>query len=305
MHSPNTPSFAVPPALLSLMRELGELKRVRSAGRHGSIATRLFLDSWSRLVGGTRVDEAMRYDAAAALAAARLGDLDRETLVASGMSPDRVRPILERGFEAVADGLDPALAERLRPGLDGPRPEREPPGFAHRLAAQPRAGATCPGQPRLVLEPPENHAEHCAIVAVAGVLLSPVFGADPVTVWLASLSHHLHNACIPDSGFAGEMLLDDALVPLMAMATGRALAELPDDLARAITQARRILDDAETPEGRAFHAADTLDRVWQIEQHLRPGRITMDLVLNDMALVHDGPVRPFQARILAAAGIGA
>ena len=247
----------------------------------------------------------MRQDVASALAAARLGDLDCGTLADAGLPPDRVPPILERGFDAVAGAIAPGLAERLRASLDGSPPIADPPDFAHRLAAQPRAGATCPGQPRLVLEPPENHAEHCGIVAVTAVLLCPVFGADPVTVWLASLAHHLHNARLPDSGFAGEMLLGDALAPLVAGTTERALAELPRGLASEVRAARRILNDADTAAGRAFHAADTLDRVWQIEQHLRPGRITMGLVLNDMALVHDGPVRPFQERVLAAAGIGA
>ena len=304
MRSSNACPVDIPSPLLSLVQELGELKRVRSAGRAGSIATRLFLTSWSRLAGGMRPDEAMRYDVASALAAARLGDLDRGTLVDAGVPPDRVLGILERGFDAVSVAIDPALAERLRGGLDCHPPTTDPPPFAHRLADQPRAGATCPGQPRLVLEPAENHAEHCGIVAVSSALLSPVFGADPVVVWLAALAHHLHNAILPDSGFAGEMLLGDALAPLMADASERALATLPRGVASEVRQARRILDDAETAEGRAFHAADTLDRVWQIEQHLRPGRMTMDVVLNDMALVHDGPVKPFQARVLAAAGIG-
>jgi hypothetical protein len=135
------------------------------------------------------------------------------------------------------------------------------------------------------------------------VLLAPVFGADPVTVWLASLSHHLHNALLPDSGFTGEMLLGDQLQPVIAHAAEAALAELPAELRLSVRQARLVLADAETPEGRAFHAADTLDRVWQLAQHLRPGQVTMDMILGDMALVHEGPTKSFQDEVLRAAGI--
>ena len=164
---------------------------------------------------------------------------------------------------------------------------------------------TCPGRPRLLFEPPENHAEHCAVVALYGVLLAPVFDADPATVWLAGLAHHLHNADLPDSGYTGEMLLEPHLAPLMERATARALAQLPTALAATVKTARRILPNADTPEGRAFHAADALDRVWQIDQHLRAGRTTLEIVLTDMALVHEGPVKTFQDQVLRAAGLPA
>jgi len=122
-------------------------------------------------------------------------------------------------------------------------------------------------------------------------------------VWLAGMAHHLHNAFMPDSGFTGEMLLGAHLEPAMQRTTTRALRELPSALAARVEDARRILPDAGTPEGRAFHAADTLDRVWQIDQHLRAGRTTLHHVLHDMALVHDGPVKIFQDDVLLAAGL--
>ncbi len=77
------------------------------------------------------------------------------------------------------------------------------PPFVPLLAAQPRAGATRPGHPRVILEPAENHAEHCAVVAVNGVLAAGVFGADPAGPFLTGLAHHLHNAYLPDAGDAG------------------------------------------------------------------------------------------------------
>jgi 5'-deoxynucleotidase YfbR-like HD superfamily hydrolase len=142
-----------------------------------------------------------------------------------------------------------------------------PPGFVARLAAQPRAGATAPGRGRLVLEPPESHADHCALVALIGAVLAPSWGARVETVFLAALAHHLHNATLADAGFAGEVLLGEWLEPRLRARHGMALAELPDGLRQEVEEARRILPDASTSEGCAFHAADTLDRVLQVEHH--------------------------------------
>ena len=64
---------------------------------------------------------------------------------------------------------------------------------------------------RVVVEPPESHGDHCLTVAVYGVLVAPVFGADPVAPFLVGLAHHLHNVVLPDAGFAGEVLLGAAL----------------------------------------------------------------------------------------------
>ncbi len=66
-----------PDALKALFGEIGDLKRVRSAGRQGTIATRLFRAAWSELAAGEPVPEVARRITAQALAAARLGDLDR------------------------------------------------------------------------------------------------------------------------------------------------------------------------------------------------------------------------------------
>jgi 5'-deoxynucleotidase YfbR-like HD superfamily hydrolase len=156
-----------------------------------------------------------------------------------------------------------------------------------------------------VLEPPESHAEHCALVAIGGALLSPSWGAQPGRVFLAGLAHHLHNALLPDSGFAGEVLLGEWLQPAMARATDLAMRELPEEARARVDSACRILPDAETPEGRAFHAADTLDRVLQVEHHLRAAGTSMGFVLREMELVHAGPVKPFQDAVLSRMGLAA
>lgn len=292
---------AAPVALRDLLVEVNDLKRVRSAGREGSIAERLFAQGWGLLTGGA-APEAVALDiTATALAATRLCDLDAAFLAAAGLSDAAVAEVLVAGFDAVTGTLDPDLRERLRARLrTGSEAQPGPlPGFVAALAQQPRAGVTCPGRARILLEPPENHAEHCLMVAVYGVALSPFYRADPATVFLAAMSHHFHNAAMPDAGFTGEMLLGDHLGPILARTTQWALDALDGPLRESVVRARAILPDDATAEGRAFHAADCIDRVLQIAQHLRAASLTMETVLTDMELVHAGPVKGFHDRVLA------
>ena len=46
-----------------------------------------------------------------------------------------------------------------------------------------------------------------------------------------------------------------------------------------------------------------IDRVTQIAQHLRPASISMSTVLDELELVHAGPVKPFHDRVLAEMGL--
>jgi hypothetical protein len=301
---PPAPAAEAPPAAtLDLLRELGDLKRVRSASHEGSIADRLFAHAWGWLVAGGELADVWRAVTADAMAATRLGDLDEAALTGVGIPAEDARDIRRRALEEACAALPAPLADALLAGLDVEALREAPPPFVARLGRQPRAGVTCPGKPRLLLEPPENHAEHCLMTAVYGAVLAPTYGAEPGTVFLASLAHHLHNVWLADSGFAGEVLMGTHLGPAFARAAEMSLLELPPALAEATREARRILPDAGTPEGRTFHAADTLDRVLQIEQHLRAGRATMRYVLHDMALVHEGPVKDFQDRLLSSVGL--
>ena len=304
MPSENPPSQSgatAPEALRDLLVEMNDLKRVRSAGRTGSIAERLFAQGWGRLTGGASPDDVALDITAITLAATRLCDLDAAFLTAAGLSEEAASAVLVAGFDAVTGDLDPDLRARLRSRL-APRPAVELgalPAFVAALAQQPRAGVTCPGRARILLEPPENHAEHCLIVAVYGVCLSPFYRADPGTVFLAAMAHHFHNAAMPDAGFTGEMLLGDHLGPIMATTTAWALAELAEPLRGQVERARAVLPDDATGEGRAFHAADCIDRVLQIAQHLRGASTTMGMVLDEWELVHAGPVKGFHDRVLA------
>ncbi len=292
-------------SVLPLLRALGDLKRIRSAGQPASIAERLFTDAWSCLLAGVETAQVARAIVVDGLIATQLGDLSTLVLDAAGIPAPEIDKIRDQALRCALHGNENLFQAQPGDYASQTLAREATPSFVSRLAAQPRAGATCPGRGRLMLEPPETHAEHCVVVAIAGFLLAPVWSARPCGVFLAGLSHHLHNALLPDSGYAGEVLLGEWLQPAMTNATNQALDQLPAALRTNVEAARRMLPDAETPEGRAFHAADTLDRVLQLEHHLRAGNTSMDFVLRDMELVHAGPTKPFQNAVLKNLGLAA
>lgn len=295
---------ALSPAIVPVLRELGDLKRIHSAGRSGSIATRAFVGAWGALVAGAEPRAVMLEVCAACLAAGRLGDLDRATLEGLGLGAAEVTAVLEGAVGEFGGALDPGLLAEMRAALARPILRRAaPPPFVALLAEQPRAGVTCPGRARAMLEPAENHAEHSLVVALYGVLVAPAFGADPAAVFMAGLAHHLHSAAMPDAGYTGEMLLGAHLEPVIAAARARALGELAAPLRRVVEAAVEPIARDETPEARAFHAADVLDRVLEIEQHLARSALTMRAVIDDYGLVHDGPVKPFHDAVLRRVGL--
>ncbi len=311
-------------------REVGDLKRVYVAHADGSAAQRAFVRSWAALLAGADPRAVAAAECAAALAGARLAGVDAAVLRDCGLPAEEALAVLRRAVDEVAGALHPDTVERVRAalpalvreadagasdGLVDPRGRsqlvgdghRDPcgglPGFVGALCRQPRAGATAPGQPRLVVEPPENHAEHCWAVAVYGALLADAVGADPGDAFLLGLAHHLHNAVLPDAGFAGEILLGAHLEPVLERLTERELATLPDALAARVRDLLGCRADTATPVGRAFHAADVLDRVLQVHHHARASGFTAAQALVDLELVHAGPVTDYHHAVLAAAGL--
>ncbi len=294
------------PALASLVplaAELCDLKRVRDASSPDSVASRLFRRAWAALVAGQPRLEVALGTTADAVAAARLGGVHRLVLESAGLSADEAGAVLRRSFDEVAAPIAPRLADRLREHLSAALWSGPAPAFVEALIRQPRAGATCPGKPRIVLEPPEGHGDHCLVVAVLACLLAPRYGADPAAAFLAGMAHHLHNAHLPDSGFAGEMLLGEHLEPMMAGLFARELATLPPPLAAAAREALGLIRDADAPVGRAFHAADVIDRVLQMRHYEQVAQFTTSQALDDMGLVHAGPVQAFHRSVLRDAGL--
>ncbi len=292
-------------ALLPLFRELNDLKRIRVAHQNGSIAERLFLRAWGRFAAGEPLTDVALSETAHAVASARLAGIDAGVLTDGGFSAGERLVVLRSGLDAVAGLLDAKLVSDLRGALRAdplPTPSAAP-SFAALLAQQPRAGATRPGFRRVVLEPAENHAEHCGLVAVYGVLAAPLYGADPARAFLTGLAHHLHNAYLPDAGDAGDVLLGDKLRPLMETFRSQAIAEMPEALRQPVRDAVSVVYQSETPNAKAFQTADVLDRVLEMEWHAKSAAFTLSVALEDMDIVHPGPVQAFQLEIMRQAGL--
>ncbi len=281
-----------------LATELGDLKRIRDASGPDSLASRLFRKAWGALLAGQAASDVALLTTADAVAAVRLGGIDRAVLLAVGLTDAEAVEVAARSFDEVSRPIDGTLAARLRGQLGQALWSEAAPEFAEALIRQPRAGATCPGKPRLVLEPPEGHGDHCLAVAVLAVILSPRYGADPAAAFLAGMAHHLHNARLPDSGFAGELLLGRHLGPIMQRLFARELATLPALLSEATAAALAAIPDASTAVGQAFHAADVIDRVLQMRHYDQVARFTVDQALDDMDLVHAGPTQSFHQAVL-------
>ena len=174
--------------------------------------------------------------------------------------------------------------------------------FIDVLCQQPRAGATKPGKPRLLLTPPEMHSDHCLTTAVFAVLLSPHYGAERAQPFLTGLAHHLHNAVLPDCGFGGEVLLDDWLADIIRRAQDKALADLNGPLARTIRESLAVHENLELAAGRAVSAADVLDRVLDVQWRTRVAHVQDEDILSELELVHAGPIKQFQTDLAARSG---
>ncbi|MTE17634.1 HD domain-containing protein [Streptomyces sp. TRM43335] len=291
-------------AAAPLLREVGDLKRVRTADSTVSMAERAFLRSWAALVRGADPGRIATLECAAAVAGARLAGVDGPVLRQCGLTASEAAAVLARSVGRHAGRLDAVTLGRLREALPrlaaAERHGAPAPRFAVDLCAQPRAGATRPDHPRLMVEPPESHGDHCWAVAVYGGLLAEAFGADPTDAFLLGLAHHLHNAVLPDAGFAGEELLGEHLPGITARLTDRRLAALPGPLASRLTGLLALREEAVHPAARAFHAADVLDRVLQVHHHARAAAFTAEQALDDLDLVHPCAVSGFHRAVLAA-----
>ncbi len=285
----------------AVARDLSELKRMRDQSTTDSVADRLFRSAWAGLARGIEPRAVCLQVVADALAATRLAGIDAGLLCEIEVDRDAREAILRRGFDDAATELDRNVMAPVRDTLGGLRmvPGPATPPFVDRLIRQPRAGATSPGKPRLALEPAESHGDHCLVVGVLGALLALHGEGDPTQAFLAGLAHHLHNARLPDTGFAGEVMLGDTLLPLMRRLTQAELQTLSPALRVRVEAALAPIADADTPEGRAFNAADVIDRVLQAHHHGRAAAFTVDQALGDLQLVHEGPVQTFHLQVLS------
>ena len=299
--------------LLPLLRELNDLKRIRAPGVQPSLAAFRFREVASALfAAGAQADPEVRRriahrEVAMGVAATRLGCVSPADLRCGDMPGAAIDDTYRRAVQERRDAVpavlhDALLASAGESGFDRSVPLLVP-DWVERLLDQPRAGATAPGQPRLVLEPVESCAEHCWVTALYAALLAPWFGADVGACFTIALAHHAHNARLPDAGFAGEALIGEYLGGLVDTLRRQVVAEMPGavrvDVSRWFTEIETIA----TPLAQSFHVADTIDRVLQMDYFAHCNRFTLDTALVDMELVHSGPVQGFQIRHLQAAGL--
>ena len=328
------PDVAAP--AVGLYAALQDLKRQHPAHYGGeSIATRLFRRAWRRLLGGVAARE--RQAGGGGALAQLADDTAAESLAMillpgcdAGFWPHTPVPRREAARllrDAIDGACDGAVGEPVRGRLHaaadrlaaryyaGEAPAANvdaaasadadavlPPAL-ELLTRQPRAGATRPGFQRLVLAPAELHGEHCLLTAVYAYLAAEDYGADRGVSFLAGLAHHLHNALLPDCGFAGEILLGDHLDGVIDAGRERALAQLPAALAEATRAALRHHETIAAPEGRAISAGDVLDRVLDVKWRTRAAAVTDRDILGDLDLVHDGPLKSFQMDLLNRHGL--
>ena len=287
----------------ALAAELATLKRIRDARSSDSLASTLFRRAWQALCSGADVRKVALSITADAMVAIHLGGIDGEILAAAGLTTDQAARVLEASFDEATSTIE-KLSPDLRSHIAMTLPEStSSPFFVEALVRQPRAGATCPGKARLILEPQEGHGDHCLVVAVLGVVLCNDYDADPAIAFLAGLAHHLHNATLPDSGYAGEMLLGPHLASVLQVLTSNALETLSPGLRAKVQDALATTVDAGSPEGRAFNAADVIDRIMEVRHFAAVARFTEAHALDEMQLVHEGPIQEFHHQVLLQAGL--
>lgn len=289
--------------VVSLFAELNNLKRVGVAGSGVSLAERFFTRGWAALVSGQDVCEVALRVSGQFIASARLGGIDRCVLASAGLDSNEITGMLARSFREVSAGLDAGLSGRLEGQLAFGLEEGRAPEFVNCLCSQPRAGATSPGKPRILLLPAESHGDHCLVVGVYAVCLAPRYGASIGKTFLAALAHHLHNAYLPDAGFTGEEMLGSALVRVMATFRKRAGDQLDQRLREQVLEALEAIATADTAEGKAFHAADVMDRVLQMKWYESAANFQLHMAMEDMELVHAGPVQEFHRTVLRESGL--
>ena len=147
------------------------------------------------------------------------------------------------------------------------------------------------------------HSDHSVMVAVYAYLLADRYGADREDAWLIGLCHHFHNAYLPDSGFTGEVMLGYHLERILETLRLRVAHTLPGCYRERTTRLFDEINGVATPLAMTFHAADTIDRVIQMEHYERAAQFRVRHALLDLNLVHEGPAQAFQYDLLNSIGL--
>ena len=295
-------------ATASLFAEVQDLKRIAPAGTRYSLADNLYVAAWRSVLAGEDWTTIADRTCATAVLYVLFPGIDHRFFRAAKFSPSQIAEVCNQAFERTIKGrLDTETAERMRVALKDVinsfvRPTEVAtetlPEVVELLRTQPRAGATHPEHPRLVLSPAESHADHCLMTAVYAGLCAAEYGADPGEAFVCGLAHHLHNAYLPDCGWAGELALEPYLTQVITECRATALTNLPEHLRPRIKHVLRHHESLATPEGFAISAGDTLDRVLDVKWRVKAAAVTDAKVLGDLDLVHPGPLKDFQTNLL-------
>lgn len=295
-------------ATAELFAEVQDLKRIAPVGTQYSLADDLYVAAWQSVLAGEDWSVVADRTCATALLYVLFPGVDHRFFQAARFSPSQIAEVCNQAFERTIEGrLDTATAERMRVALrdvikqfvSPATPATEAlPEVVKLLRTQPRAGATHPEHPRLVLSPAESHADHCLMTAVYAGLCAAEYGADPGEAFVCGLAHHLHNAYLPDCGWAGELALEPYLTQVITECRATALTDLPEHLRPRIRHVLRHHESLATPEGYAISAGDTLDRVLDVKWRVKAAAVTDAKVLGDLDLVHPGPLKDFQTDLL-------
>ena len=296
----------------SLCIELQDLKRQKPKGYAFSIAEQLFIEGWQRILAGEEHSQIAFTITAKALLSITLPGFESGFFKELNFEVDTVADILTGTLQTVvdkyelpidtADQLQKALSHHIEAiatasgtanTIDDQHFE-DSAQFVYDLIKQPRAGATNPNSSRMLLLPPESHADHCLITAVFAVLFASKYKADPGQSFLIAMSHHIHNAILPDMGFAGETALEKHLPYILDTSRKKALAKLPGTLQSELLHAIHTHENILVPEGEASAAADVTDRVLDIFWRLKASKISKEQLLDDLELIHPGPIQSFQ-----------
>ena len=303
--SPSLP-FEEIGCLLGLLREVNDTKRLYSYNLgQDSYATWVFRQACGAVSGGHPLEADVW--SAAMVGAARLGAITPDVLRDGGLDEAERTAIFKESIlthealpKKVCDSLTTACHSIEKVSSATLVTEAK---WVERLATAPRAGATCPGKPRIALEPPEMHSDHCATVAVYAYLLADFFGADREDAWLIGLCHHFHNAYLPDAGFTGEMMLGTHLDRMIETWRSRVIDGLPERFRSRVIRLFEEITGVATPLAKTFHAADTIDRVVQMEHYERAARFRVRQAMVDLNLVHEGAAQAFQHELLKSIGL--
>lgn len=127
----------------------------------------------------------------------------------------------------------------------------------------PRAGWLLLGIPQ-----PESVAEHSFRVAIVGMVLAAMEGADVGRTAVLCLTHDVHETRIGDVPSVGRAYVTTAIPQAV---TAHQVAGMPDDLAAVFQKVTGEYEDAETLESKVAHDADKIETLLQATEYASQG----------------------------------